>query len=366
MAKGSTSKKETATRKPGEASAAAAKLNIHQRVLAAIEAMTKLGPLERDKMDETQKYRFTSHTEIKKALTPILTHLGILHVMIPTAIEYGSRIQPGSNYVGHETPDKEVFFVRMEVTMQLINTDNPADMVVVKQWPGYGEDHGDKASSKAATIAEKTFLVKQFKILTADDEGDTGVDQTRGRRTVRPGVPTVPATRVQPVPPAQPAPAAQVAAASVVATKPPSPTTPTATTSASAPSATPPPPPVRSAAPAPALTTPVTPAPETPGTPETSPVADSAPAEPAKPALSKEGLLALAISGKLPVSAINVKIHNSGLEEAAKWVAQNHRRNCPTCADTKRISLMIAAHQGSQAAVIDNEVAGSDLPPLAG
>jgi hypothetical protein len=356
-------KPETAETKPAPSQAAPSqakgitpsgltKLNIHQRVLAVIDEMAKAGGIARESISPTQSYRFASHNAIKEALTPLLTKYGILHVMKPTAYESGSRVQPGSTYTATQSQDSEVYWVRIKWEMQLINTENPSDAIIVGGWPGYAEDYADQAESKAITLAEKTFLVKQFKITTTDDETASGIDKTRARRPQRPALPILPVAPVHPVAPAA-RPEAAVAKSETVS----APVTAAAVTSAAVTSPT-------------ASAPPATP-PRRPVVPEAR-VASSAPA--AQPAvapeatlavapatLTEEALLRLALPNHLPEAAIKVKIHNGGLKEAARWVGQNHRRNCPQCANFNQISLMIAAHPAESG----SEPKKDDLPPLA-
>lgn len=334
-------------------------LNIHQRVLAAIEAITQAGPLERESENTSQHYRFASHNAIKEALAPILVKFGILHIMRATSIESGSRQQPGSVYNDVQNPDKEVFFSRIEWEMQLVNTENPEDAITVPKWPSYSEDYGDKASSKAATIAEKTFLTKQFKITTTEDDAEGGVDQTRARKGTQ-----------RPVPPLPTTPAARQEASSspvipVTSVRPAAPAVPSVrpVTTASAPSVTPPP----------AARPLASSASTTPAAAETAPAPVEVPTEASSVAsteatiatLTEEQLFTLALPDKLPLEAIRVKLHNVGLTEAAKWVGKHHRAACPTCASFNRISLMIAAHQGASDLNLAKADLHAGLPPLA-
>jgi len=128
-------------------------MNIHQRVQGAIEALVAVGPIERESTNQQQSYRFASHNAIKEALTPILVRFGILHLMELATYESGIRIQPASTYQGNNQSDKEVYWVRAQWKMQLVNIDAPNDCIVFAKWPSYAEFHDDYTQALAQAAA---------------------------------------------------------------------------------------------------------------------------------------------------------------------------------------------------------------------
>lgn len=135
-------------------------LNVHQRVLKITEDMNAI---EKSGRNEMQKYSFIEQAAVVAELRPRMARWGVIVVQSVTKHEIIKK-DKGSKVLVHYNFD-------------VINADNPADRFICP-WVGEGDDTLDKGTNKAATAAEKYFLMKLFKISDKNDpDAEAGMEK---------------------------------------------------------------------------------------------------------------------------------------------------------------------------------------------
>lgn len=124
-----------------------ATLNIHQRLLAVMEAV---GYVQKEEKMVNNQYRFVSHDAVTAKIRPALIKNRVL--AIPRTV---SHAQDGN---------------RTEATVEVdfINVDKPEDRITVPMF-GYGIDPQDKGPGKAISYAVKYACLKALSLETGDD-----------------------------------------------------------------------------------------------------------------------------------------------------------------------------------------------------
>jgi len=137
----------------------AATLNLYQK-LAAISG--GLGALKKDGKapDIMGGYAFLSHGSLMGHLRNELAAHGV--VIIPAITHVESHVV----LVGEK--QKPTNHVTVKMAFTVFNADDPQERIHT-DWAGEGMDASDKGTQKAATSAEKYFLMKLFKVSDQDD-----------------------------------------------------------------------------------------------------------------------------------------------------------------------------------------------------
>lgn len=106
-------------------------------------------------------YRFTRYDDVADALRPVLAKHGVALIVDQKSATIEAAQTAGGKATWRATVELEVGFV---------NVDEPSEREVV-HWSNVADDSGDKAVSKAQTVALKTFLMKKF-LAPGDDDAD--------------------------------------------------------------------------------------------------------------------------------------------------------------------------------------------------
>lgn len=134
-----------------------AKLNLYQKILKITEA---IGTIEKTGKNSQQGYGFIEQAKVVAELRPQLAKWGV--VIIPETI---------SRTTDRFENAKGTVFIHANTVSRytVINADDPADRFT-SEWDG-GEalDTSDKATNKAHTASQKTYLMKLFNISDRDD-----------------------------------------------------------------------------------------------------------------------------------------------------------------------------------------------------
>jgi ERF superfamily protein len=172
--------------------------NIHQRIAAItgeVEAVKKTG------RNSEQKYDFIEYDSVTAALRKLMFTHGI--TVLQNMRENGRKETEISSKYGQ----KGINLVT-DYEFTVTNVDDPKDNLVFF-WQGEASDYGDKATNKAATAAEKYFLLKLFKIGTKDDpdrespERGSVSDQSEGGNAAKTDATEVPAPLKNITPPVE-------------------------------------------------------------------------------------------------------------------------------------------------------------------
>ena len=125
-------------------------------VQAKIAVMKECGNVEKNGWNDFHKYKFATDEDVLRLVQPLLAKHGLILNMWVDRVEYDDGKNP------------QVFF-----NMQWIHESGKAGPVI--PWIGIAGDRdrsknlGDKWFNKAATAAEKYFLLKQFHIPAGED-----------------------------------------------------------------------------------------------------------------------------------------------------------------------------------------------------
>lgn len=136
------------------------KPNIHERMAAILAGLPAIG---KDSFNQGLKFNFRSIDNILNELNPLLEKHGVF--VLPEVIDLKMSSRPTKN--GEAT-------VAVVTVAYHFSADDGSEVVAVSV--GEGQDSGDKAVSKAMTMAFKTCLGQTFAIATEEDPD--GEDQT--------------------------------------------------------------------------------------------------------------------------------------------------------------------------------------------
>ena len=139
-------------------------LTVQQRLVAILGELPAIGKTQRNVQ---QGFMFRGHDDILNALNPLLAKHGVF--VVPEVLERipGQRTTAKGNIM---------FEVNLHVRYSFIG--EAGDVVLASAW-GEGTDSGDKATSKAMTMAFKSVLNQAFAISSAetvDADADTAED----------------------------------------------------------------------------------------------------------------------------------------------------------------------------------------------
>lgn len=133
------------------------KLNVHQRLAAAMRVVTYIQKEKKQGMN----YTIVSHDAVTAKVRPALLEVGIVYY--PVRCEHthnGNRAE-------------------CSVTVRFVNIDEPTDFFDVPTF-GYGIDPQDKGPGKAMSYAVKYALLKAMGLETGDDADLDSIDHRPG------------------------------------------------------------------------------------------------------------------------------------------------------------------------------------------
>ncbi len=136
-------------------------LNLYKKILKITD---EIGKIEKTGRNVMQSYSFIEHAEVVTALRPLMEKYGV--VVIPETVSRNIDRFDVKRSNGKDGVDIHVSVVSRYT---VIDADKPEDKIVCEWDAGEAIDSSDKATNKATTASEKTFLMKLFKISDRDD-----------------------------------------------------------------------------------------------------------------------------------------------------------------------------------------------------
>ncbi len=132
-------------------------MNLYQKLLAITE---EIGAIEKTGKNSQQGYAFTEHSEVVSTIKPLLVKHGVM--IVPETV--GRQLNQVTN-------NKGTTFTQASVVSRylIVNVDKPDESVFCDWDAGEALDTSDKATNKATTASQKTFLMKLFNISDRDD-----------------------------------------------------------------------------------------------------------------------------------------------------------------------------------------------------
>lgn len=167
---------------------ATAKPSIHERLAAILDELPAIG---KDAFNPGLKFNFRSIEQILNELNPLLGKHGVF--ILPEAGEIRMSTRP--------TRNGEASVAIVTVTYRFTADDGT---FVEATSVGEGQDSGDKAVSKAMTMALKTCLGQVFAISTEEDPDGDSVQQAAPAKPRAAARSAKAATPAPPPPPGQP------------------------------------------------------------------------------------------------------------------------------------------------------------------
>lgn len=143
--------------------------SVAQRMIAILAELPDIGKTQ---YNAQQKFHFRGHDDVLNALSPLLAKHGV--VIIPNVIE---RVTDQRTVKSGAT----MFEVNLHVKFTIVGA--TGDALEGSAW-GEGTDMGDKATSKAMTMAFKYFVAQAFSVTTGntqDPDGGTAEESTGSR-----------------------------------------------------------------------------------------------------------------------------------------------------------------------------------------
>ena len=132
-------------------------MNLYQKMVAIRQAVPYL-----QKAANGPQYQYVSSSQTVSAVRDLLDEHGIFlktEMLDQTLTEF--KTAKGAVQ----------FMTAIKMRFTWINAENPEEQIVTL-WEGQGVDNGEKGIGKAATYAEKYFILKTFNIPTDKDDPD--------------------------------------------------------------------------------------------------------------------------------------------------------------------------------------------------
>jgi hypothetical protein len=143
--------------------------SVYERVLAIIGELPAIGKTQRNTQ---QNFMFRGHDDVMNALNPLLAKHGVF--IVPDVME---RITAERQTSGGKT----MYEVNLHVKFRFFGAGG--DVFIASGW-GEGTDMGDKATSKAMTMAFKYVIAEVFALATAEvSDADAGSPEETTRGT---------------------------------------------------------------------------------------------------------------------------------------------------------------------------------------
>lgn len=132
-------------------------MNIYQKMVAIRQAVPYL-----QKAENGPQYQYVSSSQTVSAVRDLLNKHGIF---LKTEM-LGQELKEF-----HTAKGALQFMTTVHMRFTWINAENQEEQIV-SLWEGQGVDNGEKGIGKAATYAEKYFILKTFNIPTDKDDPD--------------------------------------------------------------------------------------------------------------------------------------------------------------------------------------------------
>lgn len=131
--------------------------NLYQRLL---DITSEVGKIDKTGKNSQQGYAFIEQARVVAELRPQLAKHGVM--ILPETV---------NRTVTQVTNSKGTVFTQVLVYSRytLVNADNPEERMALDWDAGEALDMSDKATNKATTASQKTFLMKLFNISDQDD-----------------------------------------------------------------------------------------------------------------------------------------------------------------------------------------------------
>lgn len=137
--------------------------NLYQRIIAI---MDEVGAIEKTGRNTQQNYAFIEQAMVVASLRPLLVKHGV--VIIPNATKTTTERFETLKEDKYGKKTTVSVHVQVETKYRVINADNPEEFFE-SEWAGEALDYSDKATNKAHTASQKTYLMKLFNISDKED-----------------------------------------------------------------------------------------------------------------------------------------------------------------------------------------------------
>lgn len=148
---------------------------IHQAMAAILAGVKAVG---KGAYNKDQKFYFRSVDQVMNELNGLMGKYGVF--LLPEVTSFTRANVAYTNSYGKETARSEV---DIEVRFRFVQADGSEVAATVR---GEGRDQGDKATSKAHTMALKTMLLQVFMVPTSDMQDPDATSGDRDEPTEQP------------------------------------------------------------------------------------------------------------------------------------------------------------------------------------
>lgn len=127
------------------------KLNLAAKIA---KISNEIGKIAKSGRNSEQGYAFIEYSVVAAEIRAKQAEVGV--AIVPQIEEYtADKVATAKGRIG--------FHYLLNMTFEVINTDNPEDKIQVK-WVGEATDYGDKGVNKAITSAVKYFIMRLYNI----------------------------------------------------------------------------------------------------------------------------------------------------------------------------------------------------------
>lgn len=151
----------------------------HESTYAAMQAVLReIGVISKSRTTESSnenfKYAFRGIEELLEVVNPLCKKHGLL---TPPVME-------GTPIVGeYAARNSTMHWVLVPTSIHFRATDDPADVIVAGPFLGEAADSGDKAATKAQSVAWREIMFKTFNVPTRGEDYDTESGDQEDRRS---------------------------------------------------------------------------------------------------------------------------------------------------------------------------------------
>lgn len=140
--------------------------NLYKRLLSITE---EIGKIEKTGNNTAQGYKFIEQARVVAEVRVQLAKHGVMIIpeTVSRTIERHTTTKTG--YQGKPDYEQASYHANVVSRYTLINIDNPEDKIVCEWDAGEALDTSDKATNKAVTASQKSYLMKLFNISDQDD-----------------------------------------------------------------------------------------------------------------------------------------------------------------------------------------------------
>lgn len=161
--------------------------NLYQRLLAITD---EVGVIEKTGSGQGLNYNFMEQAVIVTKLRPLLIKHGVM--IMPEVVNKSIETREYEGWDNYKKANVKKTQRQAEVSMRftVVNADDPKENMVCEWDAGEAVDSSDKATNKAVTAANKSFLMKLFNLSDKEDS-----DQERPEIATKPVVTSVPTAK---------------------------------------------------------------------------------------------------------------------------------------------------------------------------